>query len=74
MKAWNCEITSSAKHSLTDKIFQPASTQVDVDAFTVGQKIDLQCRGEMLSQSTTDWKITLKTEKEEHILKVPIIF
>ncbi len=67
MKIWTCSINTATKHTLTDKIFQPESSPVDLDAFTVGQKIDLQCKGEMVAQYAGAWSIKLKTEKEEKV-------
>lgn len=67
MKIWTCSINTPTKHTLKDKIFQPESSQVDVDAFTVGQKIDLQCKGEMVAQYSGVWSIKLKTEAEEKV-------
>lgn len=70
MKVWSCRILTDGSIELKDKVFEPKSTEVPVSTFTVGRKLQLQCKGEATLQ-TGEWTTKFVSEKEE---KIPSYF
>jgi hypothetical protein len=65
MKNWDCSILTEANHELRDKVFTPESSVVQAGSFTVGQKLQLQCKGEPITDRQGEWATTFIADKEE---------
>jgi hypothetical protein len=55
MNTWTCEILTASSNTLRDRIFTPESSVVEAKGFTVGQKLQLQCKGEVVSNYQGIW-------------------
>tara|TARA_B100001248_G_scaffold262195_1_gene256646 strand:+ start:7886 stop:8815 length:930 start_codon:yes stop_codon:yes gene_type:complete len=59
--AWQCEALTAAKNHLVDKFYAPKTKDVNVEHYTVGQKIDFQCRGEAIDDFAL-WQVSMSRD------------